>query len=229
MTSVRVIGVVDPDVEPAREKEKMRTAYSPDRAAVVRDVVDIAPTPMVSSGEHYDYDPCEWLPSSTGMLARCQHGRFDSWKDGAKEQCRLPAARGAPTCSDHGGVVVAKRLLADNAVLMMTELVRIALDPDEKTADKLAAINSGLDRTGSLGRTVAQPEPEVRSALMARLEAAYDQVVSQQAQGQAEGRASAGAVQSAIVAAQEFAELGRGTGGTRLVESSPTPPPVTGE
>jgi hypothetical protein len=160
----------------------------------------------------YAHDPEEWMLATgvtvvglkPGLVRRCQQGRFDSWYDGRVEQCRYPAARGSEKCSDHGGVAVAKKLLQENAVLMMSELVRIALDPDEKTADKLAALNSGLDRTGGLGRTVTQPETEVRSALMARLEAAYDQVVQQSAAGPVAG----GVV--AVQSGQEPASLARG-------------------
>lgn len=188
--------------------------HAPEVLAQVREsssgVATAQAAAVVEQAPHWDHDPEEWMPAvqpttaagggTSGLVRRCQQGRFDSWHDGRVEQCRYPAARGSEKCSDHGGVAVAKKLLQENAVLMMTELVRIALDPDEKTADKLAALNSGLDRTGGLGRTVTQPETEVRSALMARLEAAYDQVV-QQSKGEP--------VAAGVVAAQEPASLAR--------------------
>lgn len=206
----RTIGVVDEVERPA-----LQANLSADRAVIAQAPIQ----PVVASQESvptdWTYDPCEYLPSGTGLVARCQKGRFDSWKDGRVEQCHMPAARGAKNCSDHGGVAVAKKVLQENAVLMITELVRIALDPDEKTANKIAALNSGLDRAGGLGRTVAQPEPEVRSALMARLEAAYDQVVA----AQAEGRAPA----EAVVAAQEHRALHGARDGAKTVDQTGAP------
>lgn len=226
---VRRIGVADPatprdaaplSVERLAAVKELNLPLELEKQVVEPSTGVVEPQKVVDPETGYTYDPCEYLPmlgsgtqgARTGLVARCQQGRFDSWHDRRTEQCHNPAMRGMNVCSSHGGVAVAKKLLQENAVLMMDELIRIALDPDEKTADKLAALNSGLDRTGGLGRTVAQPEPEVRSALMARLEAAYDAVVEQQkSAGQVDGSPGVVAVQTTGESSAELENVSRET------------------